>query len=125
MAKINIDKIALAIEDYIEDYDKEISKAMEKGLSAGEKVLIKNLKASSPKLSGEYSKSWKGKGTKYKGRRYVGNIKEIKGKKGNVPLSNILEYSTKSNYQGLIKKTYEESINEIAQAITKEIEREI
>lgn len=125
MAKIDIDNLEVAIGDILREYGDVVYKASEKGLTAAEKVLIENLKASSPSDSGGYKKAWKGKGKKYKLKRYVGNTKMVKGKKGDIPLSNILEYSSKSKLQGQIKKTYENSIQEMAQAIVDEIKKEV
>lgn len=124
MGKVNIDNLSIEIEKILRNYGDLVFQATEKGLTAGEKVLIRNLKRESPKDSGEYAKSWKGKGRKYKLKRYVGNTKMVKGKKREIPLSNILEYSTKSKYYGLIKTTYLESTEEIAQAIIDEIKKE-
>lgn len=113
------------INEMLREYGDIVYQATEEGLNAAEKVLIKNLKASSPKLSKEYSKAWKSKGKKYKLRRYVGNTKMVKGKQGEIPLSNILEYSPSSPHQGLIKYTYYSSINEMAQAVVNEIKKEV
>ncbi len=137
MAKsININKLEVEIADILKDYGDVVFKATDEALGAGEKVLIKNLKSASPKDSGEYKKSWKGTGKKYKLKRFVGNTKVItekikykrkKSKTGykETPLSNILEYSPTSPHQGLIKRTYESSANEIANAIVNEIKKEV
>lgn len=121
---IDIDNLEVAVAEILKEYGDIIYKATEEGLTAAEKVLINNLKISSPKNTGNYAKSWKSKGKKYKLKRYVGNTKMVKGRKDEIPLSNILEYSTNSPHQGLIKKTYLESIDEMAQAIVNEIKKE-
>ena len=126
---IDIDNLEVAISEIMEEYGDVVFKATEKGIKAGEKVLINNLKAKSPKSkglpdSGGYAKAWKGKRKKYKLKRYVGNTKTVKGKKGEIPLSNILEYSSNSKHKGLIKKTYNESVNDIARAIIDELKKE-
>ena len=121
---IDIDNLEVAISEIMEEYGEVVFKATEKGIKAGEKVLINNLKAKSPKDSGGYKKAWKGKRKKYKLKRYVGNTKTVKGKKGEIPLSNILEYSSNSKHKGLIKKTYNESVNDIARAIIDELKKE-
>ncbi len=129
--KVDIDNLEIAIADLLTEYGDVVYKATEGGLTAAEKVLIKNLKATSPDknkktgATGEYKKSWKSKGKKYKLKRYVGNTKMVKGKSGEIPLSNILEYSTKSPHQGLIKRTYEKSAEEMAQAVVNEIKKEV
>ena len=46
----------------------------------------------------------------------------VDGKKGKIPLSNILEYSTVRG-KPFIKSTYEKSIPEMRDAIIKSIER--
>ena len=120
--KINIDDLEIAIEDILDDYSDDIYFLTEEGLNEAEKVLIDNLKAASPKDTGDFAKAWKGKGKKYKLRRYVGNTKMVQGKKGPIPLSNILEYST-THGKPFIKKTYEQSISAMREAIIKTIER--
>jgi hypothetical protein len=123
--KVDVNNLEVAIADILREYGDVVYQATEEGLTAAEKVLINNLKANSPKDKGEYAKSWKGKGKKYKLRRYVGNTKTVQGKSGEIPLSNILEYSSKSPHQGKIKQTYEESINEMAAAMVAEIKKEV
>lgn len=126
MTIISIDKLESAIADILQNYGDVVYKATEEGLAKAEKTLINNLKASSPKgITKVYWKSWKGKGKKYKLKRYVGNTKTVKGRKGEIPLSNILEYSTKSKHQGLIKRTYEKSIEQMAKAVVDEIKKEV
>ncbi len=127
MAKtIDVNNLEVAIADILRKYGDVVYEATEEGLTAAEKVLIKNLKAASPSNSGEYKKSWKGKGKKYKLQRYVGNTKTVKGKSSDaIPLSNILEYSSKSPHQGLIKRVYESSIDEMANAIVSTIKQKV
>ncbi len=122
MSKIDIDNLEVSIGAILKEYGDVIYKATETGLTKAEKVLINNLKKTSPKgITKAYWKSWKGKGKKYKLKRYVGNTKTVKGKSGEIPLSNILEYSSKSKHQGLIKRTYEASVDEMANAIVNDI----
>lgn len=124
MAKVDIDNLEVAVAEILEEYGDIVYQATEEGLTAAEKVLIKNLKASSPRGIPEYYKKWKSKGKRFKMKRFVGNTKAVKGRSGSIPLSNILEYSTKSPHQGLIKRTYESSVDEMAQAIVNEIKKE-
>ncbi len=120
---IDIDRLQEAIEEKLTEYGDYIYKITEEGLDAAQKILLADLKASSPKSAGggKYAKSWKSKGKKYKFARYVGNTKVVKGKKGDVPLSNILEYSEKSPYQGRIKQTYNTAVPKMVDAIVKSI----
>jgi hypothetical protein len=120
--KVDINNLQVAVEDILRDYGDLIYQATEEGLTAAENVLIKNLKAASPKKSGKFAKSWKSKGKKYKLKRYVGNTTMVQGKKGEIPLSNILEYST-TRGKPFIKRTYESSINEMATAVVTEIKK--
>jgi hypothetical protein len=122
--KVDVNNLEIAITDILRDYGDVVYQATEEGLTAAEKVLINNLKANSPKDKGKYAKSWKGKGKEYKLHRYVGNTKTVPGKSGEIPLSNILEYAEKSPHQGLIKRTYESSINQMAAAVVAEIKKE-
>lgn len=128
MAKsIDINNLEIAIADILRKYGDVVYEATEEGLTAAEKVLIKNLKAASPKgITKDYHKSWKGKGKKYKLQRYVGNTKTVEGKSSDsIPLSNILEYSSKSPHQGLIKRVYDSSIDEMANAIVSTIKQKV
>ncbi len=123
--EISIGQLQAAIEDALREYGDVVYQATEEGLTAAQNVLIKNLKNNSPKgKTGEYAKSWKAK-KKYKLKRYVGNVKTVKGKEGDIPLSNILEYSAKSKHQGEIKKTFENSVNEMAAAAVAEMKKEV
>lgn len=124
MGKIDIDDLAVNVDELLEDYKDFVYEALDDGLDAAEKILIRNLSAKSPKgKSKQYHKNWKSKGSKYKNRRYVGNTKTVRGKHGNVPLSNILEYSTKSKHQGLIKTIYLESVEQMVDAIEVEMKK--
>ena len=125
---MDINLIDKAIGDILEEYADLTFKVTDKSLDAGAKVLIKNLKANSPDGeslgANKFKNSWK-QGKKYKLKRYVGNTKMVKGKKGEVALSNIFEYSTGKNARPFIKRTHENSVNEIANAIIEEVKRGI
>lgn len=130
--KIDINNLDLYITQLMEEYGDQIYLVTDEALSAGEKVLIENLKAASPEIKNppkgyikkNYKKNWKGTGKKYKLHRYVGNSTTVKSKKGGkeIPLSNILEYSTTKG-KPFIKTTYEASVSQIANAIINEIKR--
>ncbi|MDD3040777.1 hypothetical protein [Bacteroides sp.] len=123
MAKIN--NFEATITALLEEYGDIVYQATEDGLTAAEKILVTNLKADSPEDEGDYAKLWKSTGKKYKLQRYVGNSKTVDGKSGEIPLSNILEYSLKSRHQGRIKRVYEASIDEMASAMVAEIKKEV
>ena len=119
MTSVSVEDLQSAIEEQLRAYGDIIYEATEVGLERAEKILIEALKAASPEDSREFIKSWKSKGKKYKLKRYVGNTKTVQGKKSDIPLSNILEYSSKSKHQGFIKKTYEKTADKMAAAIVK------
>ena len=119
---IDINNLDIEISKIMEEYGDVIFKTTNKAMAAGEKVLINNLKAASPKDSGRFAKGWKGKGAKYKLRRYVGNTTMVRSRGKEIPLSNILEYSTKRG-KPFIARTYQSSVNEIARAIVNEIKK--
>lgn len=132
MAKsININSLEVALSDIMEEYGDVIFKVTNEALGAGEKALIKNLKSASPEkknpppsyIKKNYKKNWKGTGKKYKMVRYVGNTTMVPSNGKEMPLSNILEYGSKSPHKGFIKKTYQSSESEIASAIVNEIKK--
>lgn len=119
--RVDLDDIVLTIDKILKEHGELIYQATEEGLDKAEKILIDNLKEDSPKDTKGFAKSWKGKKKKYRLVRYVGNTKMVKGKKGEIPLSNILEYSTKSPHQGFIKATYNKSLDKMITAIIDDI----
>jgi len=121
--KIDPDELEGAISEILEEYGDAVFKATEEGLTNAEKILIKNLKEASPEgITKQFKKHWKGKGKKYKLRRYVGNTKMVKGKKGKIPLANILEYSDKHG-KPFIRQTFAKSIRQMAKAIVDEVKK--
>lgn len=125
--KIRAEDLQAEIDKVLNEYKDLVYVVTEEGLSAAEKVLVSNLKNDSPVgETKEYKKSWKGTGKKYKLLRFVGNTKTIKAKKrGEIPLSNVLEYSPKSKHRGRIKQTYNESIDQMTAAVISTIKREV
>ena len=123
-SSVNVGGLDEAIAGILEDYGDVIYQATEEGLAAAEKVLVRNLKAASPKDTGAFAKGWKGTGKKYKLMRFVGNTKTVEGRKaGAIAMANIFEYST-TRGKPFIKKTHENSINEMAAAVVAEIKKE-
>lgn len=118
---ITPDKLSDAISDILAEYGDVIFIATEDGLDAASDVLIRNLKAASPKKSGKFAKNWKSKGRKYKLRRYIGNSTTVfSDKHGEIALANILEYST-TRAKPFIKETFENSVPEMAQAMVNKV----
>jgi hypothetical protein len=121
---VTIDELAFSVDDLLDDYKNFVDEAVEEGLDDAQKLLINNLSAKSPVgKTGKYAKAWKGKGKTVKHRRFIHNTKMVPGKRGRIPLSNILEYSYKSKHQGLIKRTYQSSEDGIANAIWAKVKR--
>lgn len=121
------------VEKILEEYIGEAEEAAEDGMDAAEKVLIKRLKAASPKgITKQYAKSWQGSGAKEKLYRAVGNTKSVKGakkkrgrKRGTeLPLSDILEYSTVRGHP-FIRRTFEASVDEMVNAMTEAMKRRV
>jgi hypothetical protein len=127
MASIKPEGLQEAIADMLREYGDIVYNATDEGLEASQKVLIEKLKsASSQGATKRFRSSWKGK--KYSRRglsRYVHNTKMVKGAKGDIPLSNILEYSEKSPHRGFVKRTFDSSINEMAAAAVAIIKKEV
>lgn len=124
MAIVGVSNIERAISDALEDFADYTFKATDKALDVGAKILIQDLKSASPVgATKEFAKSWKKK-KKYKLKRYIGNTKMVKGAKSEIPLANILEYSTVHG-QPFIKRTYNNSIDKIAMAIIDEVRKGI
>ena len=118
---ITPDKLSDAISDILAEYGDVIFIATEDALDAASDVLIRNLKAASPKKSGKFAKNWKSKGRKYKLRRYIGNSTTVfSDKHGEIALANILEYST-TRAKPFIKETFENSVPEMAQAMVNKV----
>ena len=118
---ITPDKLSDAISDILAEYGDVIFIATEDALDAASDVLIRNLKAASPKKSGKFAKNWKSKGREYKLRRYIGNSTTVfSDKHGEIALANILEYST-TRAKPFIKETFENSVPEMAQAMVNKV----
>ncbi len=107
------------IKRQLQGYGEAAFKATEKGLDEAAEYLVKELSKNSPKKTKKYSKNWKVK-KNYKTRRYVGNSTMVKGEKGEIPLANILEYSTVRG-KPHIQKTVDEATNKIATIIVNNL----
>jgi len=136
--KIKPSDLQSVVESMLRDYGDKVYVATDEGLAAAEKVLIDNLKAAAPssflyaETVGEAAKNEKSKdklkncfvgtGKKYRLVRFVGNSKTVESNGKNVPLLNILEYSEKHGHP-FIKKTFEDSVNEMAAAVVATIKK--
>ena len=102
----------------VEGYGKELRESIEKGLTLGATELQRALEDASPEDTKEFKTSWSTK-MQYKGVRYIGNTKAVKGKtSNNIPLANILEYSEASKHKGFISRAFNASENRIYKIMT-------
>lgn len=123
---ISASDLQKAIMGMLEEYGDQVYVATEEGLDAAENVLIAELKAATPGSvphRKNLAKGWKGTKRKYKLARFVGNSVTVKGKGGKeIPLTNVLEYST-DHGKPFIKKTFEGSIEKVAATVVAEIKK--
>lgn len=132
--KIKPSDLQGAVESILRDYGDQVYVATDEGLAAAEKVLIESLKAATPVMDPakapkgykdkKLRNGWVSTGKKYRLVRFVGNKVSVKYRGNDVPLSNILEYSEKHGHP-FIKKTFEDSVNEMAAAVVAEIKKEV
>lgn len=102
----------------VEGYGKDLRKSIEKGLTLGANELQRVLEEASPEDSKEFKNSWSTK-MQYKGVRYIGNTKTVKGKTSdNIPLANLLEYSEASKHKGFISKAFNMAEDKIYRIMT-------
>ncbi len=119
--KIKANEFELAFEEILKDYEDLLTGATEEGLDDAAEVFVQNAQSMSPKRTSEYSKSWAVYPKKYHLRRYIGNTKIVSGKKGaNIPLINILEYSTNRGHKH-VQKIFNASIEGMVDAIAKKM----
>lgn len=124
MSGINIKPSMLsdAIAGVLAEYGEEVYIMTEEGLETAEKILIRNLKTNTPKKTGRLARSWKSSGKKYKLFRLVYNDTTVKMGKKDIPLINVLEYGKKHG-KPFVKKTYDNSVEEMAKAVVETIKR--
>ncbi len=58
MAKIDIDKMSLAVQEVLDTYREDVMSAMENAVKKTAKETVKLLKQTSPEDDGDYKKSW-------------------------------------------------------------------
>lgn len=131
--KIKPSDLQSVVESMLRDYGDKVYVATDEGLTAAEKVLIESLKAATPVMDPakapkgykdkKLRNGWVSTGKKYRLMRFVGNKVAIQYKGKDSPLSSILEYSEKHGHP-FIRKTFEDSVNEMAQAVVNTIKKE-
>lgn len=130
--KIKPSDLQGAVEAMLREYGDKVYVATDEGLAAAEKVLIENLKAATPVMNPEKApkgykdkklrNGWVSTGKKYRLMRFVGNKVTVQYKGKDSPLSSILEYSEKHGHP-FIKKTFEDSVSEMAAAVVATIKK--
>lgn len=130
--KVKPSDLQSAVEKMLKDYGDKVYVATDEGLAAAEKVLIENLKAATPVMDPakapkgykdkKLRNGWVSTGKKYRLLRFVGNKIAVKYKGRESPLSSILEYSEKHGHP-FIKKTFEDSVSEMASAVVATIKK--
>ncbi len=93
----------------------------QEALQAAAEVCCRAMETASPTDTGEYASQWVIK-TAYYDRRYVGNKKTVKGADHNIPLSNILEYSTIHGHP-FIQATLDANAQAIFKAFKESLEK--
>ena len=94
MATTNLGDFTKSLEKILDEYKKDVTKSLEGGLDEAQDYLTEQLKAASPKRTGDYAAHWK-PGSKGEGYRTVKNDKIVEWKNGHDKhLAGILEYST-------------------------------
>jgi hypothetical protein len=105
----------------MDQYKQEMRALKEQALDKASDFFVEQLSQASPERTGSLKHGWT-RTTKYKSVRYIGNTAvTAPDKKGHqIPLSNIVEYSSKGN--PFIRLTFEENREKIIDIIKETIE---
>ena len=97
--------------------NKDINSAIEKASDE----LISQLKVNSPRKTGNYSENWTK--SSYNKKVFIGNSTMVNGRnKKQIPLINILEYSTKHG-KPHVQKIFENNLTKLENIIISELEK--
>ena len=115
--------------EIVQEYAKEIIGDIEEGLTLASIELRTALEQHSPVSEFDkegqkhFKESWVIK-DQYKGVRYIGNTKTVKGKSSKeMPLSNILEYAESSPHKGFIQRTFNSMSDRLHQKMISKIKK--
>lgn len=108
--------LAEELKDILNEYSQELFESREQALDKASDFLMEKLEQASPVDTGEFQKSWL-RTDKYKGVRYIGNSKT---NNKNIPLSNLIEFSSKG--KPFIRRTFDDNREEIIRIIKGELE---
>ncbi|MBR0518639.1 HK97 gp10 family phage protein [bacterium] len=97
--------------------NKDINSAIEKVSDE----LINQLKSNSPRKTGNYAENWTK--SSYNKKVFIGNTTNVNGRnKTQIPLINILEYSTKHG-KPHVQKIFENNLTKLENIIISELEK--
>ena len=97
--------------------NKDINSAIEKASDE----LINQLKLNSPRKTGNYAENWTK--SSYNKKVFIGNTTNVNGRnKKQIPLINILEYSTKHG-KPHVQKIFEKNLTKLENIIIIELEK--
>lgn len=121
--KIAADQLAKAIADTLEEYRDATVEAMKEATDKAAKQAVQELKATSPKLSGAYSKDWAAKNDKQKNKWAYAKV--VYNKK-HYRLTHLLEKGRWKTQGGKgarphIAKVEQEAIDELVKEIKQSI----
>lgn len=122
MAKIDIDKLALTVMKELEKYQEVTLEAVEGAVKETAKETVRELKDTSPRLTGDYAKNWKaGRDAKMKDRYRFDMV--VYESKPEYRLTHLLEKGYQSRNGGRvpgqphIKKAEEHAIEKLEERI--------
>ena len=123
MATVNLTDFTRQIDKFLENCEKDVEGNLEKGLDESQTYLINQLKAASPKRTGDYESHWH-EGTSGKGFRRIVNDKTVAWENGHDQhLAGILEYST-NHSKPHIETTKQASRKKILQILKESITKD-
>ncbi|OHE41474.1 MAG: hypothetical protein A2Y16_05390 [Tenericutes bacterium GWF2_57_13] len=127
---LNAGNVSLEVQlhQIIAEYRDEVAADVEAGLTEASQLLVSRLLAASPRSDRpdmpHLQDNWDRK-LEYKGVRYVGNTKTVprpklfSSHKGGIPLSSLLEFSSKGH--PFIQRTFDASHEELTALIVRKI----
>ena len=122
-AIVDLANFETVLSEMLKEYGDKVFKASDECLDAAAKVMKDALVEATPRRRPQMYRKWKIK--KYKGERYIGNDEVAPSRKsGDIPLTNVLEYSTKHGHP-FIATTYEQNINAAVDAAINQLKKEI
>ena len=116
--------LAEELRSVLDEFSNELMTQKEIALDKASDYLVEKLEQSSPVDTGKLKESWK-RTDKYKGVRYVGNT-AVGGKNKygyNIPLANLIEFSSKSRHQGFMRATFEQNKDKIIDIVVNELNK--